>query len=288
LVCVHAEDGLEAERLTAAVLADGETSPAGHARARPPEIEAAAIRTAADLALAADATVYVVHLSSAAGLAEVGAARGRGAVVLAETCPQYLFLTDEALGRAPEDAIDFMCTPPLRTDVDRGALWAALADGDLQAVSTDHCPFTRADRRRGTAGRGVEDFTQVPGGLPGIETRVSLLYQGVREGGLSPERWVDLIAGAPARLFGLAYRKGSLEAGLDADVVLFDPEAERTLDATALHMRTDHSPYAGRRIRGWPAVTISRGTIVARAGEPVDVDPRRGRYIPRRPPGAPS
>ncbi|MGZ5345717.1 MAG: dihydropyrimidinase [Actinomycetota bacterium] len=282
LVCVHAEDGLEAERRTAAVLARGETSPAGHPRARPAEVEAAAIRTAADLAGAADAAVYVVHLSSAAGLAEVRAARDRGVAVLAETCPQYLFLTDEALRGAPDDAIDFMCTPPLRTDADRDALWGALADGGLQAVSTDHCPFTRADRRRGTGGEGVENFTQVPGGLPGLETRVPLLYQGVRDGRLSLERWVELIAAAPARLFGLSHRKGSLEPGLDADVVLFDPEAQHSLDASALHMRTDHSPYARRRIRGWPAVTISRGTIVARDGEPVEGEAGRGRYVPRR------
>ena len=167
LVCVHAEDGSDAERRTAAVLAEGETSPAGHPRARPPEVEAAAIRTAADLAGAEGAAVYVVHLSGAVGLAEVRAARDRGVAVLAETCPQYLFLTDETLGGAPEDAIDFMCTPPLRADADREALWGALADGSLQAVSTDHCPFTRADRRRGTGGEGVENFTQVPGGLPG-------------------------------------------------------------------------------------------------------------------------
>ncbi len=130
LVCVHAEDGSDAERRTAAVLAEGETSPAGHPRARPPEVEAAAIRTAADLAGAEGAAVYVVHLSGAVGLAEVRAARDRGVAVLAETCPQYLFLTDETLGGAPEDAIDFMCTPPLRTDADREALWGALADGE--------------------------------------------------------------------------------------------------------------------------------------------------------------
>jgi dihydropyrimidinase len=283
LVCVHAEDGLEAERLTAEVLAGGETSPAGHLRARPPEIEATAIRTAAELARAADAAVYIVHLSSAAGLAEVRVARERGVAVLAETCPQYLYLTDEVLRRAPDDAIDFMCTPPVRGDADREALWGALADGELQAVSTDHCPFTREDRRRGTGGGGVEDFTQIPGGLPGLETRVPLLYQGVRDGRLSLERWVELIAGNPARLFGLSHRKGALEAGLDADVVLFDPESERTLDASALHMRTDHSPYAARRVRGWPAVTISRGTIVARDGEPVEVETGRGRFVPRAP-----
>ncbi len=285
LVCVHAEDGLEAVRRTAEVLARGETGPAGLIEARPPEIEASAIRVAADLAGEIGAPVYVVHLSSAAGLTEVRSARDRGVSVLAETCPQYLFLTDDALRQPPEVAQDFMCTPPVRTDVDREALWDALAQGDLNAISTDHCPFTTADRRRGWAAgtEGWQDFTQIPGGLPGVETRLALAYQGVVEDRLSLLRWVVLTATAPARLFGLGDRKGALEPGMDADVVVFDPAATRRLDAPSLHMRTDHSPYASMAVTGWPALTISRGTVVARDGEPADIEPGRGRYLHRRP-----
>jgi dihydropyrimidinase len=287
LVCVHAEDGLEAVRRTDEVLARGETGPAGLIEARPPTIEAAAIRIAAELAAEVDASVYVVHLSSAAGLAEVRAARERGVALLAETCPQYLFLTDDLLRQPPEVAQDFMCTPPVRTATDREALWQALAEADLDAVSTDHCPFTVADRRRGWApdAHAWQDFSQIPGGLPGVETRLALVYQGVVQGRLSPERWVALTATRPARLFGLGHRKGALEPGMDADVVVFDPTATKRLDAGSLHMRTDHSPYADLTVTGWPAVTISGGAILARQGEPAEVAPGRGRFLRRRPSG---
>lgn len=283
LVCVHAEDGLEAVRRTEEVLARGQTEPVGIVEARLSAIEASAVRMAADLALEVDASLYVVHLSSAEGLAQVRAARERGARVLAETCPQYLFLTDDVLRRPPETAQDFLCTPPVRTSADRSALWEGLAAGDLEAVATDHCPFTMADRRRGVLANGWRDFTQIPGGLPGVETRASLVYQAVREGRLSLERWIEVVASTPARLFGLGDRKGRLEPGLDADVVVWDPAATRRLDAASLHMRTDHSPYASTTVTGWPALTISRGTVVARDGEPAQIEAGRGRFLPRRP-----
>lgn len=285
LVCVHAEDGLEAVRRTREMLEAGETGPSALPRARPPEIEAAAIRTAGDLARETGSTVYVVHLSSALGLAAVRAARANGAHVPAETCPHYLYLTDAELRRPAAEAQDFVCVPPVRGDADREALWTALTNGELDTVSTDHCPFTIADRRHGTAERdgGWRDFTEIPGGLPGVETRLSLLYEGVREGRFGAERWVDLVAASPARLFGLADRKGAIAPGMDADVVVFDPAATRRLDASSLHMRTDHSPYAGRTVTGWPAVTISRGTVVARDGEPADPEPGHGRFLRRRP-----
>jgi dihydropyrimidinase len=129
---------------------------------------------------------------------------------------------------------------------------------------------------------GWRDFTEIPGGLPGVETRLALAYQGVVEGRFDAARWVALVATAPARRFGLE-RKGSLAAGMDADLVVFDPAATRRLDAEALHMRTDHSPYEGTTISGWPALTISRGRIVARDGEPVDHDPTWGRFVRRSP-----
>lgn len=243
---------------------------------------------AADLAERAAAPVYVVHLSSRAGLEEVLAARRRHVRVLAETCPQYLFLTDRSLRSAgvsgpTHDASDFVCVPPLRTDADREALWGALADGALDAVSTDHCPFTRDARRRGTKGGGApwKDFTEIPGGLPGVETRLSLVCQGVIQGRFSVERWVDLVASTPGRLFGLSHRKGRLAAGMDADVVVFDPASTKRLTAAELHMRTDHSPYADLTVTGWATITISRGRVVARGGEPADLEPGWGRFVPR-------
>ena len=283
-VCVHAEDGEEIERLAADAADRGDTGPSAITRVRPSSVEASAVTRATHLAREAGGSVYVVHLSSAAGLEAVRTAQGEGTEVIAETCPQYLFLTAERLDGPPDDAAAFVCAPPLRADADRDALWAGLADGTIEVAGTDHCPFTNADRAHGTLAdqEHWRTFREIPGGLPGVETLVSLLYQGVRHGKLSVERWVDAISGAPARLFGLDHVKGSLRAGLDADVVVFDPEAHRRLHARSLHMRTDHSPYEGIEVVGWPAFVFSRGRLVAKDGEPTDIDRGWGRFVPRR------
>lgn len=282
-VMVHAEDGAEIEGLKTQALSQHHIEPCEITQVRPPSVEAAAIRRAAAIARREGAELYVVHLSSAAGLEAIREARREGASVRAETCPQYLWLDRQRLAD-PERGQDFVCAPPLRSEHDRAELWAALASGELDVVSTDHCPFTRADRRHGTgAGPHWRDFTQIPGGLPGVETRVSLVFQGVRDGRLAPERWVELVAGAPARLFGLAHRKGTLATGFDADVVVFDPAARRTLRAARLHSRSDHEPYEGFELTGWPALTISRGRVVARDGEPAGAEPGWGRYVFRMP-----
>ncbi|HEX2848921.1 MAG TPA: dihydropyrimidinase [Acidimicrobiales bacterium] len=279
-VCVHAEDGATVEALSAAALEAGRTGIDAIPSVRPPSVEADAIRRASTLARAARASLYVVHLSSEAGLAAVRDARAGGTEVHAETCPHYLHLD-----RAHLDAgeVDFVCAPPLRSAPDREALWHALGRGDVEVLATDHCPFTMSDRRRGTTGAGWSTFADVPGGLAGVETRLALAYQGVRTGRLSLARWVDATSGAPARLFGLDHRKGSIRPGADADLVVFDPDATRRLDATNLHSRGDHSPYEGITLTGWPAITFARGRRVAEAGEPADVRPGWGRFVRRRP-----
>jgi len=278
-VCIHAEDGATIERNIAEALAAGRTGPDAIPEVRPPSVEAEAIRRAAALARDADAWLYVVHLSSRDGLRAVLGARGAGVDIHAETCPQYLFLDEARLRGGDQDVV---CAPPIRGAADREELWTGLAAADIETFATDHCPFTMADRRKGSTGDGWNDFTQIPGGLPGVETRVSLLYQGVHDGRLTLERWVDAIATAPARLFGLDHVKGAIEPGLDADIVVFDPEASKRLDAGALHCRTDHSPYEGMAITGWPALTLSRGQVVAREGEPADAEPGHGRFVGRR------
>ncbi len=199
LVAVHAEDGLEVERRTEEALAAGRRHPGWIAEVRPPEVEAGAVRMAGALAAESGAPLYVVHLSSDAGLEAVRSARAAGATVFAETCPQYLFLTNEVLRGREDEAVDFVCAPPLRSHSDRRALWDGISDGSVQVVATDHCPFTRRARRRGVAGSpgGWRDFADVPGGLPGVETRVSLVYQGVRQGWLSAPEWVAAVAGTP-------------------------------------------------------------------------------------------
>jgi dihydropyrimidinase len=279
-VCIHAEDGATIERNIAAALVEGRTGPEAIPDVRPPSVEAEAIQRAAALAREAGAWLYVVHLSSEEGLRAVLDARAGGTDVHAETCPQYLYLDEQRFRNGEQD---FVCAPPIRARMNRDALWSAMGAGDVEVFATDHCPFTKEDRRRGTTGTGWENFTQIPGGLPGVETRVSLLYQGVREGRLSLERWVDAIAAAPARMFGLDHRKGAVRERLDADLVVFDPEATKRLDASGLHSRTDHSPYEAIATIGWPALTVSRGRVVARNGEPADVEPGHGRFVPRTP-----
>jgi dihydropyrimidinase len=284
LVTVHCENGGAIEALRRRALAEGRTGVVEHAATRPAALEAEAVHRVGRLAEAAGACVYVVHLSSAPGLAEVRAAQERGVALEAETCPQYLHL-DAAVLEGPGGE-NFVCTPPLRDPWHREELWEGLARGWVQTVATDHCPFWQADRRRGTAGRdrGFADFTEIPGGLPGIETRMTLVWQGVRAGRISVADWVRLCAEAPASTFGLFPRKGCLRLGSDADVVVWDPERPQALDAGALHMRTDHSPYEGRIVRGWPELVLSRGRVVARDGR-FRGEPGWGRYVDRTQPG---
>ncbi len=280
LVTIHAEDGTAIASLQRAALAAGHTGVIEHSRTRPAEVEGEATARAARLAEEAEAPVYIVHMSSAPALAAVRAAQERGVTILAETCPQYLTLDVSRL-EGPE-AENFVCTPPLRDPWHSEELWEGLSRGYVHTVATDHCPFWMHDRRAGTAARpgGWADFTEIPGGLPGIETRLALVWGGVQAGHLDEADWVRLCAEAPARTFGLWPRKGNLQVGADADVVVWDPLRRQSLDADALHMRTDHSPYAGMTATGWPALVLSRGVVVAREGHFTGT-PGWGRYLAR-------
>jgi dihydropyrimidinase len=284
LVTVHAENGGAIEALRRRALAEGRTEVIEHARTRPAVLEGEAVGRAASLAEVAHVPVYVVHVSSAPALAAIRSARDRGIEILAETCPQYLHLDVSDL-EGPE-APNFVCTPPLRDPWHAEELWEGLTAGTVHTVATDHCPFAQADRRAGTAGVGWRDFTEIPGGLPGIETRLALVWEGVRAGRIGVGDWVRLCAEAPARTFGLWPAKGSLAVGADADIVVWDPERRQALDAAALHMHTDHSPYAGRVAVGWPVHVVSRGRVVVRNGA-FTGEAGWGRYVARSPrPGA--
>jgi dihydropyrimidinase len=223
-----------------------------------------------------------VHLSSAQAISAVREARERGVDVLAETCPQYLYLDTAKL--AGPDGESFVCTPPLRDPWHAEELWHGMTHGHVHTVATDHCPFTVADRRAGMQARpgGFRDFTEIPGGLPGIETRMGLVWAGVAAGRITPADWVRLCAEAPARTFGMWPAKGNLRVGADADVVVWDPTRAQSLAAGALHMAVDHSPYEGMEVTGWPELVVSRGDVVARNGSFVG-EPARGRFVPRLP-----
>ena len=282
LVTLHCEDGGAIEALRRQALAEGRTGVMEHALTRPAVLEGEAVTRAAALAERAGASMYAVHLSSAQAIAAVREARERGVDVLAETCPQYLYLDTTKL--AGPDGESFVCTPPLRDPWHAEELWHGMTHGHVHTVATDHCPFTVADRRAGTYARpeGLRDFTEIPGGLPGIETRMGLVWAGVAAGRISPADWVRLCTESPARTFGLWPAKGNLRVGADADVVVWDPARAQSLAASALHMAVDHSPYEGMEVTGWPELVLSRGDVVARDGTFVG-EPSRGRYLERAP-----
>ena len=280
LVTLHCENGGAIEMLRRRALAEGRTGVVEHAQTRPAVLEAEAVARAAALAEVAGTSVYVVHVSSAPALAEIRKARERGIDVIAETCPQYLYLDTARL--SDPDGESFVCTPPLRDPWHVEELWHALGTGAVHTVATDHCPFTVADRRAGIRARreGWLDFTEIPGGLPGIETRMGLVWEGVAAGRITRADWVQLCAEAPARTFGLWPAKGNLRVGSDADIVVWDPDRSQSLDARALHMNVDHSPYAGTTVTGWAELVLARGDVVARDGHYVG-EPARGRFVSR-------
>lgn len=253
----------------------GDLSPRRYAESRPALAEVEAVRRVIALARFAGARVYFVHVSTAAAAAALRAARRSGQPVYGETCPQYLLLDESRYAGEPAAAAAFVCAPPLRTPADGAALWRALAEGVLESVGTDHCAFHRV----GQKDRHLTSFRPIPGGLPGVEARLGLLYTfGVRAGVLTPAEWVERCCAAPARLCGLAPRKGTLLPGADADLVLFDPERRVTLGPGALHEAVDYTPYDGFELRGWPESVLLRGRQVLRAGQPLGLP--TGEFIP--------
>lgn len=286
LISLHAENGWVIEELRREALAAGHTAPLYHALTRPPETEAEAVGRAVALAEMAGAPVYIVHLTAAGALARVREARRRGLPAYAETCPQYLFLSDDRYRLPGFEAAKYVMSPPLRPRPHQDELWRGLAEGDLQTVGTDHCPFCMTAGFAGLPAQkelGRDDFTRIPNGIPAVETRLVLLHEGVRGGRLTLERMVEVCCTAPARIFGLYPRKGAIAPGSDADLVLFDPRRKLSLSAAALHMRVDYSPYEGREATGAPTVVLARGEVVIEDGRFVG-RAGRGRFLAR---GAP-
>src|SRR5215217_929510 len=279
LIMMHAENGMAIDVVAGDLVADGKTDPYYHGVARYPIFEGEATNRVIRLAEAAGVPVYIVHLSAREALDAVRGARDRGIQAFAETCPQYLFLSLDDLGNGFEGS-KFVCSPPLREkDPHWQQLWAGLAKDDLQVVSTDHCPFDFHGQKE--LGRG--DFRKIPNGLPGVEDRVDLLHDGgVLAGRLSRERWVDVISTAPAKLFGMYPRKGSITVGADADLVVYDPNRMRTISARTHHMDVDYSCYEGWSVQGASDVVLSRGSVVVRNGE-FTGSKGNGRFVKRAP-----
>jgi dihydropyrimidinase len=283
-ICMHAENGVAIDVFVEQALQRGETDPLYHGIVRKSALEGEAAHRAIVLAEITGAPLYIVHMSALEALDEVTAARDRGLNVFAETCPQYLFFSTDDLGNGFEGA-KYVCSPPMR---DRAAghqdrLWRGLATNDLQAVSTDHCPFCFDDHpelgRQKRLGEG--DFSKIPNGMPGVEPRMEAMFHGgVTEGRLSLNRFVDVTATSPAKMFGLYPQKGTIAVGSDADIVLFDPERAHVMSAATHHMRVDYSPYEGIEMKGKVETVLSRGRVIVRDGDYLGAA-GHGRYLRR-------
>ncbi len=274
---MHAENGGVIDVIVQRALAEGKKAPIYHALTRPARAEAEAVHRAIAMAEISGAPVYIVHLSSEDALNEVREARDRGVPAFAETCPQYLLLTVDELARPGFEGAKYVFTPPLREKHHLDQLWKGLRDDHLQVVSTDHCPFCFKDQKT----LGVDDFTKIPNGGPGVENRLQLIYHhGVNENRISLNRFVELVATTPARLFGLYPRKGEIAPASDADLVIWDPEAEHVISATTHHMRVDYSMFEGFRVKGNARTVLSRGEVIVDGGRFLG-RAGRGRYLRR-------
>jgi dihydropyrimidinase len=264
MICTHAENGGAIDVIVQRALAEGKRAPKYHALTRPVTAEAEATSRAIALAEMAGTPVYIVHLSCNEALEKVREARDRGLRVYAETCPQYLYLSLENMDGPGFDGAKYVFTPPLREKWHQEKLWQGLAKDDLQVVSTDHCPFCMKEQKE----LGKDDFTKIPNGGPGIEHRVSLVYSGGVHGGkFSANRFVQLVSTAPAKLFGLYPRKGTVAVGSDADLILFDADEEQTISVNTHHMRVDYSMFEGTRVKGVTKTVLSRGRVIVENGK---------------------
>ena len=261
----HAENHAIIDYLTHQFLEKGSLSPEFHPKSRPDACEAEAVHRILRLAeTVGNAPVYIVHLSTKRGLRIIEAARNQGLPVTAEVCPQHLLLNDSCYREPDHQGLKYIMAPPARKPKDSAALWKGLSQGSIAVVATDHCSFSLKEKIL----RGKDNFSRCPGGIPGVETRLPLLFsEGVLQHRISLNRFVEVVSTAPARLIGLYPAKGNLNPGADADVVVFDPNAEKTLTSQALRQNADYSPFEGRIVRGWPVTTLVRGRVVMHRGE---------------------
>ncbi|MAT41230.1 MAG: dihydropyrimidinase [Anaerolineaceae bacterium] len=265
LCMVHAEADDLIQQTTAQLIKEKKTDPSWFPESRPAQAEIEAVINCIKLTANTNLILYVVHLSTSAAIELVDQARKDGKNIIAETCPQYLLLNKNLFTNNDQvTAASLICSPPLREAGENQAIWSAVDEEKIQSVGSDHCSFTIDPQKRS----GLDDFRKVPGGLPGVELRLPLLYTfGVRAGHLNLTEWVRLCSSQPAKIFGLYPQKGSLTVGADADIVLFDPEKEVVVQQTMLHENVDYTPYAGLKLTGYPVMTIVKGNVLVKDGE---------------------
>lgn len=277
LVMVHAENGDVIDYLTKKAIEEGNTTPIYHALTRPPEAEGEATGRAAQLTGLADSQLYVVHVSCAEAVEKIADARNKGFTVWGETCPQYLVLDQSYLEKPDFEGAKYVWSPPLREKWNQDVLWNALKNGQLQTLGSDQCSFDF----KGQKDLGRNDFTKIPNGGPIIEDRVSILFsEGVKKGRIDLNQFVDITSTRIAKLFGLFPKKGTIAIGSDADIVIFDPNVERTISAETHHMAVDYNAFEGMKVFGEPVSVLVRGEFVIRNRQFVG-SPGTGKYLKR-------
>jgi dihydropyrimidinase len=266
-ICMHAENGIVIDEIIKAAVKDGKTEPKYHALTRPTRMEAEGVHRAISIAEVAKVPLYIVHLSSSDALEQVKIGRARGVDVVAETCPQYLFLDQSYYEREGFEGAKWVMTPALREKWNQDVLWQGLKFRDLETIATDHCPFCFKDQKE----LGKDSFTKIPNGAPGVENRMSLVYNGgVVAGRISLNRFVELTSTAAAKAFGLFPKKGTIAVGSDADIVIFDPDRKETISVNnphTHHMRVDYSAYEGFQVQGFTETVLSRGRVIIEKNE---------------------
>lgn len=286
IVMLHAENGHVVAALANRLAQEGKLNASQHISAHPHLVEGEATQRGIALAEMAGAPVYIVHLSSYTALEPVERARTKGQRVWAETCPQYLFVASEDYESLGFEAAKFVCSPPIRERANQAYLWRGLATGSISVVATDHCSYRMHDDLPQLGPQkplGRSDFRNIPNGVPGIENRMQLMYQGgVVAGRFDICRFVDLVATTPAKLFGLFPKKGTIDVGSDADLVIWDPDRTESISAATHHMNVDYNLYEGMAVRGSPTVVICRGEVIIENGTLLG-RVGRGSFVPRQP-----
>ncbi|WP_449413282.1 dihydropyrimidinase [Pandoraea soli] len=283
LVMVHAENSDCIAWLTDKLVGQGRIAPKFHGLARPAAVEREATHRAITFAELVDVPILIVHVSGKEAIGQIRWAQGRGMQILAETCPQYLYLSAEDMNHPGDDGYagaKCVCSPPPRDADNQEAVWKALKQGVFSVFSSDHAPFNYEDPQGKKPGGKPQSFEHIPNGIPGIETRLPLLFDGVHRGRLSIHQFVELTSYRPARLYGLYPRKGTIAVGADADIVLWDPEMRTTIRNAQLHHAVDYTPYEGREVVGWPVHCFSRGEQLVASGQYLAPAAGRGRFLP--------
>lgn len=280
MAMIHAENADFISWLTDKLLAEGHTEPRYHAASRPMAVEREATHRAITMAELADVPILIVHVSGREAVEQIHWAQGRGMKIYAETCPQYMVLTEHDLHAPGFEGAKCICSPPPRDKANQAAIWDGLASGVFHIVSSDHAPFRYADPKGKMVRGDKTPFNWVPNGIPGVETRLPILFsEGVKKGRISLQRFVELSATNPAKMYGLYPRKGTLAIGADADIVVYDPERKVTITNSLLHHNVDYTPYEGLEVTGWPETVLSRGEVLVDRGNFMASE-GRGQFLP--------